>query len=171
MTLPLIVLGVATLGIGAWNTPFRFSFEHFLEPSFEGVPHPEPIDWTLFVVLASFILVIAVIGLAWAWWRYTRDPLPAEDGSFWRNALAAFHVDDFYGKYIVAPGNAIATWFAEFVDPRVIDGAAHGIGAGVRESGKGGSTLQTGQVRWYASGMAFAGVVLVVLFLLFGGGV
>ena len=171
MTIPLILLGVATLGIGAWNTPFRFSFEHFLEPSFEGVPHPAPIDWTLFVVLASFILVIAIIGLAWGWWRYTRDPLPVEDGSFWRNALAAFHVDAFYGKYIVAPGKAIASWFADFVDPKVIDGAAHGIGRGVRETGSGGSSIQTGQVRWYASGMAFAGVVLVVLFLLFGGGI
>lgn len=171
MAIPLIVLGVATVGLGAWNTPFRFSFEHFLEPSFSGLPHPEPVDWTLFVVLAALTLVIAIVGLAWAWWRYTRDPLPAEDGSFWRNALGAFHVDEFYGRFIVAPGKAIASWFADFVDPKVIDGAAHGIGAGVREAGSGGRTFQTGQVRWYASGMAFAGVVLIVLFLAFGGGI
>ena len=36
MTIPLIVLAVFTVVAGGFNTPFRLTFEHFLEPSFEG---------------------------------------------------------------------------------------------------------------------------------------
>jgi NADH:ubiquinone oxidoreductase subunit 5 (subunit L)/multisubunit Na+/H+ antiporter MnhA subunit len=123
----------------------------------------------MFVTLSLIALVAATIGIGIGWWRYHRDPLPAEDGSFWRDALSGFYVDDFYGRYIVAPGKRIAEWFADFVDPNVIDGAAGGIARGVRDSGSGMSTLQTGQVRWYAGGMAVAGVVMVGLFLFLGG--
>ncbi|MDJ0790682.1 MAG: NADH-quinone oxidoreductase subunit L [Acidimicrobiia bacterium] len=169
MTIPLIVLAVLALGLGAWNTPFRLSFEHFLEPSFEGVPHPEGASTSEFVIFAGLVLVIAIIGLAAAWWRYTRDPLPAEDGSFWRNALAGFHVDDFYGRTIVAPGKAIATWSSEVFDRKVIDGVAEGTARGIRDAGSGTSALQTGQVRWYAAGMAIAGILVIVFFLFIGG--
>ncbi len=169
MTIPLIVLAVLALGLGAWNTPFRLSFEHFLEPSFEGVPHPEGASTSEFVIFAGLVLVIAIIGLAAAWWRYTRDPLPAEDGSFWRNALAGFHVDDFYGRTIVAPGKAIATWSSEVFDRKVIDGVAEGTARGIRDAGSGAGTLQTGQVRWYAAGMAIAGILVIVFFLFIGG--
>ena len=45
MTIPLIVLAVFTVVAGGFNTPFRLSFEHFLEPSFYGVPHPEALSY------------------------------------------------------------------------------------------------------------------------------
>ena len=170
MTIPLSILAFFTVVAGGFNTPFRLTFEHFLEPSFASIPHPEGLSTELIVVLALFTLVIATVGIVWGWVRYNRDELPAEDGPFWRRALAAFYVDEFYGKYIVAPGKAISEWFAGFFDPKVIDGAAHGIARGVRESGTAARPLQSGQVRWYASGVAIAGVVLIILFLAFGGG-
>ena len=71
---------------------------------------------------------------------------------------------------IVAPGKRIAEWFATVVDPKVIDGAAHGIAKTAREAGEGMAAAQTGQVRWYASAIAISGVVLIVLFLAIGGG-
>ena len=171
MTVPLILLGLGTLGLGLWNTPFRLSLEHFLEPSFEGVPHPEAASVEEFVVFAGFVLVLAVIGLGWAWWRYTRTPLPAEEGGFWSNALAGFHVDEAYGRYIVAPGKAAATWCASVFDPKVIDGVTGGVARGVRDLGTSSSSLQTGQVRWYAAGMAIAGIAVLVALLVIGGAI
>jgi len=95
--------------------------------------------------------------------------MPAEDGSFWTRALGAFGVDDFYGKWIVIPGRRAAEWCASVFDPKVIDGGVHGIARLVTGSGDELRGLQSGQVRWYASGIAIAGVVLVILFLILGG--
>ena len=169
MTIPLIILGLLTVVAGGFNTPFRLTFEHFLEPSFAGVPHPEMLDTGVIVTLATLTLVVALAGIVLAWRRYAADELPAEDGPVWRNALAAFGVDDAYGRYIVAPGLAISRWFSDVVDPQVIDGAAHGVARVVVESGEGSRAVQSGQVRWYASVVAVGAVVVIVLFLLLGG--
>ena len=169
MTIPLIVLALLTAVAGGFNTPFRLTFEHFLEPSFAAIPHPETADVSVIVTLATLTLLVAIIGIVLAWRRYAREELPAEDGSLWRSALAGFHVDDAYGRFIVAPGKAISEWFADVVDPKVIDGASHGIARAVVDSGEGARAAQTGQVRWYASLVAVGGVVLIALFLLLGG--
>ncbi len=169
MTIPLVALAVLATIAGFFNTPFRATFEHFLEPSLAGVTHiPLPSDATL-LTLAAVTLVVAIIGLALAWRRYGAAELPEEDGRFWVDALAAFHVDDVYGRVIVEPGKRLSTWFADVVDPKVIDGAAHGLGKAVEVSGDGLSEVQTGQVRWYAGGVAVAGVALIALFLILGG--
>jgi NADH-quinone oxidoreductase subunit L len=170
MTVPLLVLGFFTVVMGGFNTPFRLSFESFLAPSFAAVGHPESIGVPLLTGLAGATLVLATIGIALAWVRYKKDTLPEEDSSFWRHALEAYRVDDFYGRVIVAPGKRIAEWFATVVDPKVIDGAAHGIAKTTREAGEGMGATQTGQVRWYATAIAVSGVVLIVLFLAIGGG-
>ena len=169
MTIPLVVLAVFSVVAGFINTPFRLTLEHFLEPSFEGVPLPEMPSDAVLLVLALVTLAVAVAGIAVAWVRYARDELPAEDASFWRNALDAYHVDEWYGRLVVAPGKAVSTWFAQVIDPEVIDGAAHGIGRAVVDTGEGASAVQSGQVRWYAGVIAVGGVVLIALFLFLGG--
>lgn len=169
MTIPLVVLAVFTVVAGAFNTPWRLTFEHFLEPSFEGVPHPDALSDGLIIALGAVALAVATVGIVWGWRRYNRDELPAEVGPFWTRSLEAFGVDDFYGRWIVAPGRAVAAWFSDFVDPKVVDGVTHGIARGVVGSGSGMRAAQTGQVRWYASAIAVGGVVLIVLFLLLGG--
>ncbi|MDK1010896.1 MAG: NADH-quinone oxidoreductase subunit L [Actinomycetota bacterium] len=170
MTVPLIVLGFFSVSAGLVNTPARLAFEHFLEPSFVGVPHIKGLTLGLIVTLAVVSLVVALAGVTWGWLAYRRDELPAEDGAFWRRSLEAFAVDDFYGRVIVAPGKRVSTWAAETMDPRVIDGAAHGVARGVLRFGSVLGKLQTGQVRGYAGGMAVAGVILIFVFLAVGGG-
>jgi NADH-quinone oxidoreductase subunit L len=169
MTIPLIVLAVFTVVAGGFNTPFRLSFEHFLEPSFYGVPHPEALSYGLLAALAAVALIVATIGIAWGWMRYNRDELPDESGRFWQVSLGAFGVDDLYGRWIVAPAKAVAQWCADVVDPKVIDGASHGIAHMVRDAGDEARAVQSGQVRWYASAIAIAGVGVIVLFLVLGG--
>ncbi|GMQ93775.1 MAG: NADH-quinone oxidoreductase subunit L [Acidimicrobiia bacterium] len=170
MTIPLVVIALFTVTAGFINTPLRLAFEHFLEPSFEGIAAIEGLTIELVWVLAAFTLVVATVGIVWAWRKYSRDELPAEDGVLWRRSLAAFGIDDFYGRTIVAPGKTASDWAAETLDPEVIDGAAHGLGRGVRGFGSALAKMQTGQVREYAGGLAVAGVVLIVIFLVVGGG-
>ena len=169
MTIPLIVLSVFTVVAGGFNTPFRLTFEHFLEPSFEGVPHPELLGYGLLAALAAVALIVAAIGIAWGWMRYNRDELPDESGRLWQMSLGAFGVDDLYGRLIVAPAKAVAQWCADVVDPKVIDGASHGIAHMVSDAGDEARAVQSGQVRWYASAIAIAGVGVIVLFLVLGG--
>ncbi|MEN8040215.1 MAG: NADH-quinone oxidoreductase subunit L [Actinomycetota bacterium] len=170
MTIPLMVLGVFTVTAGLVNTPARLAFEHFLHPSFETIQHEMHLSDGMILALAVLALSIAIAGIAWGWRSYNVEELPAEDGPFWERALAAFGVDDFYGKVIVAPGKAASDWSAETMDPKVIDGAAHGIGHGVTAFGALLARFQGGQVRGYAGGLAVAGVLLIVVFLAVGGG-
>jgi len=170
MTIPLIVLAFFTITAGLINTPARLAFEHFLESSFEGVVPIEGLSLALFEVLAVFTLIVVILGIVWAWRKYSRDKLPVEEGAFWRRSLAAFGVDEFYGRTIVAPGKKASDWAAETLDLEVIDGAAHGLGHGVRGFGSVLAKIQSGQVREYAGGLAVAGVVLIVIFLVVGGG-
>ncbi|MEN8237707.1 MAG: NADH-quinone oxidoreductase subunit L [Actinomycetota bacterium] len=171
MTLTLVVLAVFSTMFGWFNTPARLAFEHFLEPSFALIAHHEAPSFESFLVLAAVATVVAITGIIWGWVRYHRDELPVEEGGFWQKGLDAFYVDDFYGRVFVAPGKTISEWFAGTVDPKVLDGAAHGIAKGVQSSGVGLKAVQTGQVRGYAAGIAIGGILLIIGFLVFGGGI
>lgn len=171
MTIPLVILAFFTVSVGLINTPVRLTFEHFLATSFERVGHVDPLDVALIGVLAIPALVVAAIGIVVGWRRYNTDVLPAEDGKFWERSRAAFGVDEFYGRTIVVPGKKVSQWAAETMDLKVIDGAVHGIGLGVRRLGLVLAKVQTGQVREYAGSVAVAGVVMIVLFLVLGGGI
>ncbi|MDK1018266.1 MAG: NADH-quinone oxidoreductase subunit L [Actinomycetota bacterium] len=169
MTIPLIVLGFFTVSAGIVNTPVRLAFKHFLEPSFEGVVHAKSLDLGLLAILGTIALIVAVIGIVWSWRKYSGAELPAEDGRWWERSRAAFGVDEFFGRSLVAPGARASRWVADTMDLKVIDGAAHGIGGGVRRVSEGLAKLQTGQVRSYAGGVAVAGTILIFVFLYVGG--
>ena len=170
MTVPLIVLGVFSLMFGWFNTPARLAFEHFLEPSFALIAHHEAPSLKSFYILATIALIIAIAGIVWGWRRYHRTDLPVEEGGFWKNGLNAFYVDEFYGKVFVAPGMTISEWFADTVDPKIIDGAATGIATGVESFGDELKKTQSGRTRAYAAGIAIGGILLMLAFLVLGGG-
>ncbi len=170
MGIPLIILAVFATMAGWLNTPARLTFEHFLEPAFALVGEREPLELSLTITLGAFTLLVALVGIAVAWRRYSRDILPVEEGGFWERGLAAFGVDDLYGRVVVAPGKKISEWFSDTADPKGIDGVTHGIANGVKAGGEGLGRLQTGQVRSYAGGIAAAGVLLIIAVVAFGGG-
>jgi NADH:ubiquinone oxidoreductase subunit 5 (subunit L)/multisubunit Na+/H+ antiporter MnhA subunit len=144
-------------------------FEHFLTSSFEHVAHATESVWALIVGLATLTFVLVVVGIVFAWRRYSTDELPVEEGGWWSRALAGFGVDDFYGRVIVAPGKRIAN-AASSADATVLDGVAHGVAEGVRSAGTGLRPAQSGNVRGYAAMIAVASVLLIVVMVAFGGG-
>jgi NADH-quinone oxidoreductase subunit L len=171
MTGPLVVLGVLTVLIGFVNTPFRLSFEHFLEPAFEGVylAHA-PEDGFLLGALALVSVAAGMVGIAIAFLLYrhaseetrerllgkVRRPLMAWENGYW--------VDDVYGALIVKPGMRIALWSARAVDQRTIDGLVNGVGVAVRSLGRRLRPLQSGFVRSYGAVLA-AGAVGIVAWI------
>ena len=168
MTAPLVVLGVLTVLIGFVNTPFRLSFEHFLEPAFEGVylAHA-PEDGFLLGALALVSVAAGVVGIAIAFLLYrhaseetrerllgrVRRPFMAWENGYW--------VDEVYGALIVKPGMRFALWSAGAVDQRTIDGLVNGVGVAVRRLGRRLRPLQSGFVRSYGALLAVGAVLTV----------
>ncbi len=181
MTVPLIGLAVGGAFFGLLNTPFRGplrpAFEHFLEPSFEGVIAMAHIPsgatpWNL----ATISVVAAALGALFAYRRYRGarayeiPPFASKRTGVWRWVGAGYYVDDIIGNLLVLPGKLVAAWTAFVFDNEVIDGSVRAVGGGVRRIGGWLRPLQTGFVRSYAA-VTFAGVVgLLVWFVARGVG-
>jgi NADH-quinone oxidoreductase subunit L len=169
MTVPLIVLAFFSAVAGFWNTPARLALEHFLEPAFGHVHQAHPPEGAALWTLALISLGVVAVGIVVAWRRYRVEELPVEEGGYWDAALAAYHVDDAYGKTIVLPGKKLATWSAMFFDLKVVDGIVNGLAVVTRAFGGSLRLLQTGWVRSYGAAIV-AGSLGVVLWLLLQGG-
>jgi NADH-quinone oxidoreductase subunit L len=174
MTVPLTILAALAAVGGLSNTPLRLTLEHFLEPSFElvevaGVPD----DLSLLTVLAFLSVLAGLVGIGAAWVNYRR---PREDWERWQDGLVpvwrwweeAYHVDEFYGRTIVAPGKRVADVAAFRVDLPVIDGAVNGVGRIIVGLGEWLRPIQTGYVRNYGA-LLLGGTVVVVVWLAAGG--
>jgi NADH-quinone oxidoreductase subunit L len=174
MTLPLIALAALSFVGGLVNTPFRLTLEHFLEPSFEGIPiqHPSD-DWLTLAVLAGLSIMAALAGAAAGYLAYRRPPerwrrFEESFEPLWGTWEAAYGVDDLYGTALVAPGRRLSEATAFAFDAGVVDGTVNGVGRVVRGIGDWARPLQTGFVRNY--GVLFlAGAVVVVAWLVAGG--
>ena len=170
MTIPLIVLAALTVVGGLVNTPWRLGYEHFLEPSFEGIhlQHP-PEGIAMFLVLAGISVLAGVAGVAAAYlsYRRPRDRWESFQDGFeplWGTWEAAYRVDDLYGRTIVAPGKKAAEVAAFKIDLPIIDGAVNGVARMVRSLGEAIRPIQTGFVRNYVT-VLFAGAVIVVIWM------
>jgi NADH-quinone oxidoreductase subunit L len=173
MTFPLIVLaGLSVIG-GLINTPLRLTLENYLEPVFEGIDlaHP-PEGWGMFVLLAGLSVLAGVAGVAAAFLTY-RQPQEGWEGfehgfePLWGTWEQAYHVDDIYGRVIVAPGKKTAEAAAFKVDLPIIDGAVNGVARLVRGVGDWARPIQTGYVRNYGA-LLLAGTVTIVIWLVMG---
>jgi NADH-quinone oxidoreductase subunit L len=166
MTLPMIVLGVASL-VGGYLLVFGGGFQHWLTPSVgpsveEGVHTVSP------VVLTVLTLVVVALGVLGAWVAFGRKPIPIVQpvgvSPVTTVARRKIYADAFNEVVLQRPGQWISRALVYF-DNRGVDGAVTGLAAGF---GGGSARLkrsQTGFVRSYALSM-LAGTVAVVAVLL-----
>jgi NADH-quinone oxidoreductase subunit L len=169
MLLPLAGLGGLALVGGLVNTPFLLTFEHFLEPSFEGVELAHLPEAGTQVILAVVSVAVALGGILLAYRRYVAAGQQVEAGGVWDTLLAGYRVDDLYGKTLVLPGKRLANLWAFSTDAKVVDGAVNGVGATVKLLAEKLRPIQTGLVRNYGVGI-LVGVVGLLLFILATGG-
>jgi NADH-quinone oxidoreductase subunit L len=120
------------------------------------------------LTLSVIATAVALVGLILGWliygsgrvdWRRLRDRVAGP-----RRALAeGLFVDEAYGRGIVLPGKAAASFAATTVDVKLIDGAVNGTGRLVSRLASAGRRLQTGFVRTYALAFLFGAVALLVV--------
>jgi NADH-quinone oxidoreductase subunit L len=182
MTVPLIILAVPSIAIGAaLGFPVADGvIVHALEPIFHpademlGTVHK---PWELFgiggllmlasVTVASIGTVVGVrlfrsdnnefLG------RVTKRLQPLYDGS--RNR---WYFDDLNDLVFVRFGRKVANalwWF----DRRVVDGTVNGVATLTSSGGRGLRQIQTGRVQNYALGIAFGLVAIAAAYLVIAG--
>src|SRR6266542_4084287 len=120
-------------------------------------------------VLAIVSFVVAVAGIALAWFVYLSgridwQALRVRLGGTKRTLQRGFYLNDVYGGVVVGPAKLGAAFLAYVLDKRIVDGAANGIGRLFATAAGTGRKVQTGFVRNYA--LAFLlGAVAILLYL------
>ena len=166
MTLPLILLAVASAIAGAIGVPEIMGGHHWLshqlssivgEPTEIGLSHAT--EWVLMAVSVS-IAVIALL-MAVNIYRKKTDEVPTSYiGKFFYNK---WHIDELYNTAIVNPLNRFAGFLKNSIEKQVIDGAVNGTGKLVQYSARQLRLIQNGQVGYY---ILFMVLGIVLLFLL-----
>lgn len=166
MTLPLILLAVASAIGGAIGVPEIMGGHHWLshqlssivgEPTEIGLSHAT--EWVLMAVSVS-IAVVALL-MAVNIYRKKTDEAPTSFiGQFFYNK---WHIDELYNTAIVNPLNRFAGFLKNSIEKQVIDGAVNGTGKLVQYSARQLRLIQNGQVGYY---ILFMVLGIVLLFLL-----
>jgi NADH-quinone oxidoreductase subunit L len=179
MTVPLIILAVASTLGGFLGLPGSFNvLRNFLEPVFKPANEVLRITEgfaTKDIVLMIISLVVALCGMALAWYIYVRraadlpQTLGAKFGPVYRIVYNKFYVDEFYAATFVRVAVDGSRWVWRHFDEMVIDGAVNGMGKLWQRGGATVRPIQTGRVQNYMLAMVVGllvimTVVVVVMF-------
>jgi NADH-quinone oxidoreductase subunit L len=166
MTVPLVVLAIASAVGGLLNLPFTHDLK-FLEKWLEPVlahPHELSFGGGQLWLLAIIATAGAVFGIAVSYLVYLKgkvDPRVVEQPVLARG----WFYDELVSRFMGGPGRKLFDLGA-FFDRVVIDGAVNGVATVVRGSGTVLRRVQTGFVRSYALGVALGAFLLMGYFFL-----
>jgi NADH-quinone oxidoreductase subunit L len=173
MTLPLVILAVLSIFGGLINLPFLNIhldiLDIWLEPVLEGVEHITASSLAIGFTLATFAMVLAIVGIVVGRALYKsglpasgEDPVVEKLGPMAKVLENAYYFDVGIARFVSGPATAFAKFLSEGVDRETIDGAVNGIGVAFRGLGGGLRRLQTGLVRNYALGIMLGTTLLLV---------
>jgi NADH-quinone oxidoreductase subunit L len=196
MTIPLILLAILSIGGGWVAAPHLMGgtdhFESFLHPVFAAyAPQGAGVEQNaspagsaeasseaqtnpgleLFRAITGPPVIVAVIGLALAWWLYIRRPeLPKKLAESMHGPYTIiynkYYVDEIYNALFVAPLLFISKYILwHVVDEGIIDGIVNGSASLARGSGGKLRQLQSGNARSYATWVVVGAVGFAVLLL------
>jgi len=164
MLWPMALLAAGSVVAGV-ALELIWPIEPWLEPVL-GAPHEGELSALLVSVLVT---AVSAAGVAVAWVRYGRRPVPLSApvavSPVTTAARKNLYADAFNESVLMRPGQYL-TRALVFVDNRGIDGAVHGLAAGIGGSSGRLRRWQNGFVRSYALSI-FGGAALVVGALLF----
>jgi NADH-quinone oxidoreductase subunit L len=163
MTLPLAVLAVLSLAGGLIGIP---AFLSNIFPQAE--EHHD-------IMLVVFSVIAGLAGITLAYIFYIASPALPERiagtlGGLYRLVYNKYFVDEVYDAAVVRPvvnGSQEVLW--KRVDAGLIDGAVNGIATRARALGGLLRMIQSGNIRSYATWVAFGSVLILVVLGLAGG--
>jgi NADH-quinone oxidoreductase subunit L len=169
MTLPLVVLACGSIFAGWLGAPeylWGSRWDHWLEGIFGAPEHHGSVNSEILVTLLTLAVVAVGIYLAYAKYGRTGAAIDRAEGSaLYRLSLNKFYVDEFYDRVFVRPFTACSRFFAQFIDPWVIDGAVNGAAASARGLSWLWRGLQTGNVQHYVAGFLLGTLVLLAYYI------
>ena len=157
MLAPLVILAALSLAGG-----YLFRIPEFLSGVFPAGEVPE--NFTLMAIASGFGLA----GILLAYIMYVARPaipdaLAAGLKGLYTLIYNKYFVDEIYDATVVKPvvgGSRVLLW--KGMDAGLIDGMVNGIGARARNVGGALRLLQSGNIRSYATWVAFGAVLVVV---------
>jgi NADH-quinone oxidoreductase subunit L len=164
MTGPMVLLAVGSV-VSGFVLKHVFSIEGFLEP----VLGEHKVDHVLPPIVVTLIVTaVSALGVLLAYLQYAKKPVPTTAPVAVTPLTVAarknLYFDSLNESLLMRPGQYL-TRALVFVDNRGIDGAVHGLAAGVGGGSGRLRRVQTGFVRSYALSM-FGGAALVLAALL-----
>ena len=163
MTVPLILLGIGSIGAGAlmassvpeWLTPVL--------PEGGAAEAHGVLSHTMITILS---IVVTLLGVAVAWLLFGRGTAPQEQpaGVLVTAARRNLYTDAFNVAVFEKPG-IFLTRALVYLDNRGIDGLVNGLAAGVGGGSSRLRRLQTGFVRSYATSILTGALLVVAAFL------
>ena len=166
MTLPLILLAIASVIAGALGIPALMGGNHWLAHQLIpiiGEQHEAHLshltEWALMGISVSIALIALFIAIG----RYKKqiDAEPQTSlGKFLQNK---WYIDELYNNAVVEPLNKFAGFLKEVLEKKVIDGAVNGTGKLVQYSARQIRLIQSGQVGYYILFMVLSLVLMIIL--------
>lgn len=151
MTLPLAVLGIGAVALGAAAGP--------LAELWGG-------EAGLDATVAAISVAASVLGIGAGAWLYRGGPafdtrLAEKLGASYAFVSAAYRIDPLYDRAIVRPVSAIARWLADRFDRRGLDRAVESLPSLAERAGRLVASLQTGETDLYVALMAIGLIALI----------
>ena len=165
MTLPLILLAVASAIAGAIGIPELMGGHHWLSHQLAPIVGEAKeaelsvsTEWALMGV--SVTIAVAALLIALSIYRKKADGEPQTAlGKFLYNK---WYIDELYETIILNPLNKFAGFLKEVVEKNIIDGAVNGTGKLVQYGARQIRLIQSGQVGYYILFMVLSMVLLFI---------
>jgi NADH-quinone oxidoreductase subunit L len=167
MWVPMVILAIGAVGVGFLKAPVSHLIS--LTPLMGELQESEVNHWLLALVSS----LVALGGIAAAWWIYLREPgtagrLVEKIQALYQLSLNKFHLDELYDAFIVQP----LAWLAGFcriIDLYVVDSLVDLLGQLPRLFGQLFRPIQNGLVQFYALAMALGLAMFLLAQVLLGG--
>lgn len=173
MTLPLIILAIASIVGGYMGMPEWMSkhhlFSHYLHPVMAGATHLHASHTFEMIVLAVSVVVLIAIAYGTYNFYIKKKELPESDAQlsgFSKILSRKYYIDELYENVITKPLNAVSGFISRFVENQLIDGVVNGTGWATRGAGTMLRELQTGNIGFYVFAMV-VGIILILIKLIF----
>ncbi len=166
MTLPLILLAVASAIAGALGIPALMGGNHWLSHQLIpiiGEAHEAHLSHETEWILMGISITIALIALLIAVSRYKKQADEEPTSTLGKFLYNKWYIDELYNNAIVEPLNKLSGFLKEIIERKVIDGAVNGTGKLVQYGARQIRLIQSGQVGYYILFMVLSLVLMIVL--------